>query len=242
MTDFLSTTPDIAGNDAPPGSIVTLTRFANPLEAQVLHGLLVSEGIRATLADVNQVQTNTLWTTALGGVRVRVPTAHLARAQALLAAMQSGALALAGDPDPGLPPPAVATDAELWNPDVAAFFSIWLTPAFGAALHLANARTLGERALVARARMWLALCALATGAAFWLLREREWTIGRPFEASTILLPFSAVWYFAAAHAQSRHIARAFGTRYVHRSVLHAVAATFVLLLALGSAGTLIAGD
>jgi hypothetical protein len=242
MTEPFLATSDGAGpeEDGVP-AIVTLTRFANPLEAQVLHGLLVSEGIGATLGDYHHVQTNTLWATALGGVRVMVPAAHLERAHALLAAMQSGALALDGDPDPALPPPVVATDTALWSPDLAAFFSIWLTPLFGALLHLANAHALREQGLVVRARAWLLVCSLATAGAFWLLREREWTMGRPFEASTILLPFTAVWYFMAAHAQSRHVGRRFGVRYVHRSLLHAVAVGFVALLALGSAGTMIAG-
>jgi len=239
MTKPSSTTsdgasPERGGTEA----IVTLTRFANALEAQVLHGLLVSEGIGATLGDVHLVQTNTLWATALGGVRVMVPAAHLARAQALLAAMQSGALALEGDVDPALPPPPVATDTALWSPDLAALLSVWLTPLFGAVLHLANAHALREQALVTRARAWFAICAIATAAAFWLLREHEWTMARPFEASAILLPFTAVWYFLGAHPQSRHIGSRFGIRYVHRSLLHAVAVAFVALLALGSAGTL----
>ncbi len=243
MTDFLSTTPDMGlPGDRPASGIVTLTRFSNPLEAQVLHGLLVSEGIAATLGDFNQVQTNTLWATALGGVRVMVPAAHLARAQALLAEMQSGALAIEGDADPDLPAPPVSTDAELWSPDLAAVFSIWLTPVFGATLHLVNAMTLHDRALVTRARAWLVLSVLATAAGFWLLRDRDWTNGRPFEVSAVVFPFSVIWYFASAHVQSRHIARSFGTRYPHRSVLTAVAIAFVIQMALGTAGTMVAGD
>lgn len=239
MTDTLTTTP---GDEPQGAAFTTLMLAADVQEAQILASLLATEGIRVHVNQAGQAQMSPAWGTLHGGVQVQVPVRHAARAGALLAELRSGAFALTGDEDPALEPPPASTHTALWNPDFAALFALLFTPVFGAVLHLVNARALGDRALVARAQAWLGLSLLATVATFWLLREHEWTSGRPFEVSSLLVPFTAVWYLAAAHAQSRHVARAFGTRYVHLSVLHAVVIAFVLMLAVGTAGTMISFD
>lgn len=243
MTDILSTSPAASpAHDGHGADFATLMLAADVQEAQILASLLATEGIHAHVNQAAQAQMTLAWATSHGGVQVQVPVRHAARARALLAELRSGAFALDGDPDPALGPAPVATHTALWNPDFVAFLGLWFTPVFATLLHFVNARALGDRALVARAQAWLGLSVIATLATFWLLREHEWTTGRPFEASSLLVPFTIVWYLAAGHAQSRHVARAHGTRYVHRSVLHAVVIAFVMMLAVGSAGTMITVD
>jgi len=239
MTNF-STAPA----DGPPlesgpaGDFLVVDRFTDPLEAQVLKDLLVSEGIPATLGDFHQVQTNTLWATALGGVRLMVPAAFVPRARELMAHMRSGALAIEGDDDPALAPPVVATELALWNPDAAALLSAWLTPVFGAALLAVNARTLGDRALQRTADTWLALSVAVVLAGAWLMRELDASPWRGFQVSGFVLPFTVVWYLFVAHAQSGRIARAHGRRYVHRSLLQVAVPTALALALFGASGVL----
>ena len=238
MTDFSPASTDATPVQGPAGDFLVVARFHDPLEAQVLKDLLRSEDIPATLGDLHQVQANTLWATALGGVRLMVPAKYAPRARELMAEMQRGVLAIEGDPDPALPPPIAATDRELWNPDLSALLSAWLTPAFGATLLALNARTLGDREMQRAANFWLVLSAIITGATLWLLRDREPSIGRLFEVSCLLMPYTILWYFFGAHAQSSYIARQHGRRYVHLSMLKAALPAVLLILLVGASGVL----
>lgn len=85
----------------PGRDLVIAARYFTPTEAHVVCGCLVAAGIPAVVADDNLVQANSLWTPALGGVRVLVPTGHLAEAQAIIAAYERGEFALRDDEDPG---------------------------------------------------------------------------------------------------------------------------------------------
>ena len=81
-----------AGEEPPHGDLVTVIRVFNALEAEMLRGCLEAEGIPATLGDVQTVQTDTLLTVALGGVRVMVPEVF-ADAARPRGGVQSGATA-----------------------------------------------------------------------------------------------------------------------------------------------------
>jgi hypothetical protein len=94
----------------PEVDLVTVTRVFNTLEAQMLRGCLEAEGIPATLGDVQTVQTDTLLTVALGGVRVMVPAPFADAARQTIDAFERGALAI-----DELPPEAQAGPAP---PDV----------------------------------------------------------------------------------------------------------------------------
>lgn len=82
------------------GSLVLLARVLEPVQAHILQGLLQAEGIPVFVADWQLVQTNPLWTFALGGVRVLVPEHLLGRAQAVMQALEEGRYALDEDAAP----------------------------------------------------------------------------------------------------------------------------------------------
>lgn len=82
------------------GSLVLLARVLEPVQAHILQGRLQAEGIPVFVADGGLVQTNPLWTMALGGVRVLVPEHLLRRAQAVMTALAEGRYALDEDAAP----------------------------------------------------------------------------------------------------------------------------------------------
>jgi len=86
--------PADADEQPPQGDPVTVTRVFNALEAEMLRGCLEAEGIPATLGDVQTVQTDTLLTVALGGVRVMVPAPFADAARQTVEAFERGALAI----------------------------------------------------------------------------------------------------------------------------------------------------
>lgn len=83
----------------PYGELVTVTRVFNALEAEMLRGCLEAEGIPATLGDVQTIQTDTLLTVALGGIRVMVPAPFADAARSTVQAFERGALAIDELPD-----------------------------------------------------------------------------------------------------------------------------------------------
>ena len=87
-------------DEAPPhGDLVTVTRVFNSLEAEMLRGCLEAEGIPATLGDAQTIQTDTLLTVALGGIRVMVPAPFADAARQTVEAFERGALAIDELPD-----------------------------------------------------------------------------------------------------------------------------------------------
>jgi hypothetical protein len=76
--------------DVPDEDFVTIARVMIPVNAQILQGRLVAEGIRAVLGDLNIMQTYDLISTAIGGVKIRVPQSQVAEAKAILAAIHAG--------------------------------------------------------------------------------------------------------------------------------------------------------
>jgi len=106
-----------SGTDAdaepPHGDLVTVTRVFDVLEAEMLRGCLQAQGIPATLGDAQTVQTDTLLTVALGGIRLMVPTPFADAARATVEAFERGELAIdelppgeAADAPDGDDPPA----------------------------------------------------------------------------------------------------------------------------------------
>lgn len=96
----------LADEEPPHGQLVTVTRVFNSLEAEMLRGCLAAEGIPATLGDVQTVQTDTLLTVALGGIRVMVPAPFAESARLTVEAFERGALEideLPADAQPAAP-------------------------------------------------------------------------------------------------------------------------------------------
>ena len=101
-----------ADEEPPHGDLVTVTRVFNSLEAEMLRGCLEAEGIPATLGDAQTIQTDTLLTVALGGIRVMVPSSFADAARQTVDAFERGELAideLPDDADPAVPELETAT-------------------------------------------------------------------------------------------------------------------------------------
>jgi hypothetical protein len=106
-----------------PGDMVTVARRFNSLEAELLRGRLEADGIPATLGDPHTVQTDSLLTVALGGVRIRVPTEYEQQALRAIADVEGGAFALEEGADvAGTPAAPDAPDTP--DPDQATVFSL----------------------------------------------------------------------------------------------------------------------
>lgn len=113
-------------------------------------------------------------------------------------------------------PAAASRDLALWNPAAAALWSLALSPAFGAWLHMRNWERLGEDDKAKEAASWFAMaCSLhavnllivLVGAAL----ERE--TGLPYSVG---LAFLAAWYIRSGHAQVRYVADMHGSGYARR--------------------------
>lgn len=85
----------------------TIAHFTDSFEAHLARGRLVSEGIDAHLGDEHLTLANWEWRLAVGGIKLRVPDAHVERAQAVLRALEAGDYAIDDEP----------AAAELESPD-----------------------------------------------------------------------------------------------------------------------------
>lgn len=132
-------------------------------------------------------------------------------------------------------PTSARHDPALWNPAAAALWSLALSPAFGAWLHMCNWERLGDQERAQEARAWFAMsCGLHAvnllivllGAAL----HREVVIPH-----SVSLAFLAVWYIRSGHAQVRHVDPLHGAGYVRRPwlaplLLGAAAITVLVVL------------
>ena len=101
-----ATSQSRADEEPPHGDFVTVTRVFNSLEAEMLRGCLEAESIPAMLGDAQTIQTDTLLTVALGGIRVMVPATFADAARQTVEAFERGELAideLPADAGPALP-------------------------------------------------------------------------------------------------------------------------------------------
>jgi hypothetical protein len=79
------------------GDFVIVARYLDATDAHVVCSCLQAAGLDAMLGDANLVQTNALWSIALGGARVLVPQAQVDAAKEIIAAFERGDLALPDD-------------------------------------------------------------------------------------------------------------------------------------------------
>jgi hypothetical protein len=200
-----------AGSD----DYVTVATFFDPIEATVLCGALRAVHLDAVVGDGQTVQTDTLLAIAVK-VRVRVPASQVAAAREAMSAIRSGALALEGEDAVVAPPPPAPQPAPLFSPDVAALWSLLLTPLFGTALMAANAWR--DPAAVRRpvAYAWFAVCCAAVlGLVVYLNSSAR--DNALFVARLWLLALTATWYFGCAQPLSKSLIRRYGTGYARRS-------------------------
>ncbi len=212
------------------GDYVRIATCGTPTEAHLLKGVLLSAGLTPHVADANIVQANSWMTEAVGGVRVMVPASEAQEAQKALAAFNAGAYQLEGEE---APPVAYREQTlPLFSPDRAVLLSFLLTPAFGAALQLANAAALGvER----RGSRWAWLVFLAGASALGVAFMHAVSPGPlvAFRASFALSFITIAWYFIAGQEQARTLIATYGPRYKKRSPAKPAATAAIVLLALG---------
>jgi hypothetical protein len=79
--------------------LFTIAKFYTPTDAHIVRGCLQAAGIPAVVVDDYLVQFYSLWTIALGGVRILVPEVHLQSAQEIMDAFNRGDLQLPDDMD-----------------------------------------------------------------------------------------------------------------------------------------------
>ena len=80
------------------GDLVMIARVSTPAEAEMLRGRLEVEGVPAVVVDAHTVQTLALFSLAVGGVRVLVPSSYADRAMAIVKSVANGDYAV-DEPD-----------------------------------------------------------------------------------------------------------------------------------------------
>lgn len=64
--------------------LTTIARYSFPYEAQIARAKLESEGVPAFVADENTINMQWLYSNALGGVRLQVPSSYAEQAMSIL--------------------------------------------------------------------------------------------------------------------------------------------------------------
>lgn len=129
------------------------------------------------------------------------------------------------------PPPIQAVSAvRLWNPNVAANWSVLFGPVFGSLLHYLNWRQLGESAKAKVALVWVFISvawifALAGIASLFPEAPLTWPLA---------VSFLVLWYFAGARHQISWVKEHHGNSYQKRSWLVPIGLSILILLSLSA--------
>ena len=214
------------------GDFVRVASCSTPTEAHLLKGVLESAGLSPRVADANFVQAYSWMAPAAGGVRVLVPASQVAAARQAITDFNDGAYQL-GDEEVAAPSYS-ELPKPLFSPDRAVLLSFVLTPAFGAAVQIANASILGDASRRVGQWVWLFLLAAASVAGIAFVHRLSPGPLVAFRASFVLSAVTVVWYFAGGQAQSRKFLATYGPKYQKRSLakLSVVAAAALLILGL----------
>ena len=96
-----------------------IASYLDPIEAHIVCGRLLAEGIEAHVADDQTTLGNWEWRQAIGGTKVRVVDAQFEQARALIAEVDRGEFAL--DPEASN---TTTIDRESWSSRVAYVFGL----------------------------------------------------------------------------------------------------------------------
>jgi hypothetical protein len=220
------------------GDMTTVARKTTPTEANLLKNMLIAAGIPAVVADANLIQADSWMVNAYGGVRIMVRAAHAEAALETIKAFESGSFELDIDEEEPREAAPQRTDLRLWGADAAAFWSLFLTPVFGSAIHYLNSRTLGHRQMAAM--LWMLVSLAVTVLAFHFTFSKRWDPAASFQASLIVSGFTFIWYVFSGRSQSAHIVRSFGSQYVKRPLFPLWMTSFVAMFLIGLAGEVLA--
>ena len=81
--------------------LFTVATYYLPTDAHIVRGCLVAAGIPAVIADDQLVQTDSLLTPAMGGVRILAPASYLQQAKEVIDAFNRGEFQLDENADVG---------------------------------------------------------------------------------------------------------------------------------------------
>lgn len=115
----------------------------------------------------------------------------------------------------------------LWNPNAAAAWSLLFTPVFGAALHMLNARAMGDERL-RKLNKWfligfvLLVPIIEAGAILYAVLFKLDMIFFIFPFPTPLFTMFLIWYIAAGRRQAALVAEQYGSNYPRRPWLKAI--------------------
>jgi len=212
---------------------VAVDNCATPTDAHLVKGVLESAGLTAVTTDGHLLQAYDWLTPAAGGVRVLVPASEAAAARRALADYRAGALELPDEDD--TPRPALERLARpIYSPDIAALLSFVLVhPAFGAGVHLLNARKLQPRGAGVLAWGWFIVLAASHLITMMLMLQGSGPLAALAALGVSLL--TAIWYLSFAQAHSRAVLQRYGPAYPRLSLVPLALGVFVLEVALGVA-------
>jgi hypothetical protein len=104
----------------------------------------------------------------------------------------------------------------IWSPNLAAIFSIPMTPVFGAYLHMLNWRALGEPQRAATSQKWFnAAIALAIGYIILPVATPDLK-DVDVKMSLVGWVFLISWSLASARSQAKFVKEKYGTNYTKR--------------------------
>lgn len=116
----------------------------------------------------------------------------------------------------------------IWNPNVIALWSVFLSPIFGAYIYARNWDILGEPER-ARASLCWSFAGLAGFTALYVLLP-DLGDGRAHETiKTFRYGYLVLWYFGSAYAQVKFVRHNLGVDYPRRPWAQAVSAGFIAL-------------
>jgi hypothetical protein len=101
LADNESVASDDSDDSDVSDSLTVVAQFSFPIDAQMLQARLEADGIPAWVANANTVQAFGYLRSAVGGVRVMVPTRLIEDAKRVVAALAAGEYALDDDMDVG---------------------------------------------------------------------------------------------------------------------------------------------
>jgi len=119
----------------------------------------------------------------------------------------------------------------LWNPTVAANWSLLFSPVFGAYIHSRNWKSLGEPSKALRAKLWVFVGFIAAFGTPYVLPQ-----GRQAWPAIYLI----AWYFLDGRPQIKYVKARWGKNYKHKSwtkPLAIVCACLIVLVVLVAATT-----
>jgi hypothetical protein len=91
----------LEGEDATEVDLVTVAEFWNPMEANLLRGLLESKDVFVHLWGEHLGVAHTFLSVASGGMKLQVPVSQVAMAREIIAAFHRGELAMEDDGERG---------------------------------------------------------------------------------------------------------------------------------------------